>query len=817
MPVMVPFAKRLADIGTSQAHRDLVEDRYRELRRPRRVKFFVNGDRYFKGKKLFITPNRYFNFNDLLNDLTKKLPQNVYLPYGVRQIFTPLAGENIRNIEELQDGKSYVCAGFEPFKGVKYGNFELEPWSIARPHEQVSLDLSKDSGTPGRDQSNAFNPSRFFHSSLNSSRKYVPSFGLANRTSQNDNGYRRPKLITIVRYGPRPRNSIKLLLNRQSVMSFEQLLADIADSFGPKWENNKLRKLYTFRGKQVQGVSDFFRDDNIFIGVGTESVSDNDLQDILEELQPNNPHTKKLIRQWDKTKHRKTSQDGYLKFESEKLDSGFGSSDIGRKEAENNEKNNCTLIGDSGAGRAINYRSSRVNLEHQFKVNQNKDFRLVMRVDRERERAAYEERVRARKRQKKLKETEKHILDEERRRMNKQLGKDPMKKLKDDRRVGPVNENDLRQEKTQLQQSPRDKNEVSSKHQKTVSGKDSNQSNNNVVRGNTVLHESQNSLLLTPRSKLGYQVTNENVMERYELGRTLGYGNFAEVREAKQKNSNRDMALKIIDKQKLMGKEHMVESEIAILKICKHPNIVKLYEEFETSDRIYLAMELVKGGDLFDAITQSVKFREPDAAGMVKDLCNALFYLHSMKIVHRDLKPENLLVHWNKDGNMSLKLADFGLAMEVDEPIFTVCGTPTYVAPEILCQTGYGLEVDMWAIGVISFILLCGFPPFHSHDRCQSELFECIKTGEYEFLRPYWDDVSLHAKDLIEHLLLVDKEQRYKASQVLVHPWIICGGDINRILSGPELAEAQKTLHGQLDAEAKRNFEVFHRLREQMN
>ncbi|CAE1321627.1 DCLK3 [Acanthosepion pharaonis] len=653
---MVPFAKRLADIGTSQAHRDLVEDRYRELRRPRRI-------------------------------------------------FTPLAGENIKNIEELQDGKSYVCAGFEPFKAVKYGNFELEPWSIARPHEQVSLDLSKGSGTPGRDQSNAFNPSRFFHSSLNSSRKYVPSFGLANRTSQNDNGYRRPKLITIVRYGPRPRNSIKLLLNRQSVMSFEQLLADIADSFGPKWENNKLRKLYTFRGKQVQGVSDFFRDDNIFIGIGTESVSDNDLQDILEELQPNNPHTKKLIRQWDKTKHRKTSQDGYLKFESEKLDSGFGSSDIGRKEAENNEKNNCTVIGDSGAGRAINYRSSRVSLEHQLKVNQNKDFRLVMRVDRERERAAYEERVRARKRQKKLKETEKQILDEERRRMNKQLGKDPMKKLKDDRRVGPINENDLRQEKTQLQQSPRDKNEVS----------------------------------------------------------------------------------------------------------------MKLYEEFETSDRIYLAMELVKGGDLFDAITQSVKFREPDAAGMVKDLCNALFYLHSMKIVHRDLKPENLLVHWNKDGNMSLKLADFGLAMEVDEPIFTVCGTPTYVAPEILCQTGYGLEVDMWAIGVISFILLCGFPPFHSHDRCQSELFECIKSGEYEFLRPYWDDVSLHAKDLIEHLLLVDKEQRYKASQVLVHPWIICGGDTSRILSGPELAEAQKTLHGQLDAEAKRNFEVFHRLREQMN
>lgn len=114
---------------------------------------------------------------------------------------------------------------------------------------------------------------------------------------------------------------------------------------------------------------------------------------------------------------------------------------------------------------------------------------------------------------------------------------------------------------------------------------------------------------------------------------------------------------------------------------------------------------------MFDAITQSVKFNEKDAAGMVKDLCEALFYLHSKNIVHRDLKPENLLVMRKKDSSISIKLADFGLAMEVKVPIFTVCGTPTYVAPEILAETGYGLEVDMWACGVITYILLCGFPP----------------------------------------------------------------------------------------------------------
>ena len=116
--------------AVSQAHRDVTDDRYRDLRRPRKVRFFVNGDRYFKGKKLYITPHRYFNFNDLLNDLTGKLPSSLSLPYGVRQIFTPASGRRVVDIEDLQDGHAYVCAGFEGYKPVKYGKAELEPWSL---------------------------------------------------------------------------------------------------------------------------------------------------------------------------------------------------------------------------------------------------------------------------------------------------------------------------------------------------------------------------------------------------------------------------------------------------------------------------------------------------------------------------------------------------------------------------------------------------------------------------------------------------------------------------------------------------------------
>ena len=129
-------------------------------------------------------------------------------------------------------------------------------------------------------------------------------------------------------------------------------------------------------------------------------------------------------------------------------------------------------------------------------------------------------------------------------------------------------------------------------------------------------------------------------------------------------------------------------------------------------------------------------------------------------------------VHKKLSGDTILKLADFGLAMEVKTPIFTVCGTPTYVAPEILEENGYGLKVDMWAAGVITYIMLCGFPPFRSAKRDQDELFDLIMEGEYEFLSPYWDNISNHAKDLISKLLVVKPSERFSAVDVLSHPWV---------------------------------------------
>uniref|UniRef100_A0A8C5LJV9 non-specific serine/threonine protein kinase n=1 Tax=Leptobrachium leishanense TaxID=445787 RepID=A0A8C5LJV9_9ANUR len=271
----------------------------------------------------------------------------------------------------------------------------------------------------------------------------------------------------------------------------------------------------------------------------------------------------------------------------------------------------------------------------------------------------------------------------------------------------------------------------------------------------------------------GFQVPI-SIAERYKVGRTIGDGNFAIVKECIERSTGREYALKIINKSKCRGKEHMIQNEVSILRRVKHPNIVLLIEEMDMPTELYLVMELVKGGDLFDAITSTNKYTERDANGMLYNLMSAIKYLHSLNIVHRDIKPENLLVYEHQDGSKSLKLGDFGLATVVDGPLYTVCGTPTYVAPEIIAETGYGLKVDIWAAGVITYILLCGFPPFRGYvsGDDQEVLFDQILMGQVDFPSPYWDNVSDSAKVLITMMLQVDVDQRFSALQVLEHPWV---------------------------------------------
>ncbi|XP_044317739.1 serine/threonine-protein kinase GA29083-like [Drosophila rhopaloa] len=157
---------------------------------------------------------------------------------------------------------------------------------------------------------------------------------------------------------------------------------------------------------------------------------------------------------------------------------------------------------------------------------------------------------------------------------------------------------------------------------------------------------------------------------------------------------------------------------------------------------------------------------------MIRHLGSAMSYLHSMSIVHRDIKPENLLVELDEHGKvLELKLADFGLACEVTEPLYAVCGTPTYVAPEILLEVGYGLKIDVWATGIILYILLCGFPPFVALDNQQEPLFDSIISGIYEFPDPYWSDIGDGVRDLITNMLQSDPDVRFTSEDILDHYW----------------------------------------------
>jgi calcium/calmodulin-dependent protein kinase I len=208
-----------------------------------------------------------------------------------------------------------------------------------------------------------------------------------------------------------------------------------------------------------------------------------------------------------------------------------------------------------------------------------------------------------------------------------------------------------------------------------------------------------------------------------------------------------------------------------ILKKVDHPNIICLREIIDTKNCLFIVTELVTGGELFDKIVELGQYSEKDAAVLVAKMVSAIAYLHDLGIVHRDLKPENLLLK-DHQNITEVKIADFGLSKMLNSQMMmqTACGTPGYVAPEVLQATGYDKEVDMWSIGVITYILLCGFPPFYNENL--PELFEQILKADYDFPADYWKDVSEEAKDFIRKLLVVDNSKRLTGKAALQHPWL---------------------------------------------
>ncbi|KAI1476662.1 hypothetical protein K445DRAFT_13004 [Daldinia sp. EC12] len=257
---------------------------------------------------------------------------------------------------------------------------------------------------------------------------------------------------------------------------------------------------------------------------------------------------------------------------------------------------------------------------------------------------------------------------------------------------------------------------------------------------------------------------------KYRFGRTLGAGTYGIVREADSPNGK--VAIKIILKKNVKGNEQMVWDELDMLQRLKHPHIVRFVDWFESRDKWYIVTELATGGELFDRICEQGKFTEKDASQTIRQVLDAVDYLHDRNVVHRDLKPENLL-YLSKDPDSDLVLADFGIAKMLDtkdEVLTTMAGSFGYAAPEVMLKKGHGKPVDMWSLGVITYTLLCGYSPFRS-ENLQDLIDEC-SNGKVVFHERYWRDVSDDAKDFILHLLQPNPDNRWTSKQALKHPWL---------------------------------------------
>eukprot|EP00128_Syssomonas_multiformis_P014092 Colp12_sorted_trinity150504_noHs@12596 len=271
------------------------------------------------------------------------------------------------------------------------------------------------------------------------------------------------------------------------------------------------------------------------------------------------------------------------------------------------------------------------------------------------------------------------------------------------------------------------------------------------------------------------RIERQSVLEQeYEFGDVLGKGSFGTVKRAVHKGTKTPWAIKIVDKQKAGSSAlRQMEKEIEILKMVHHKHIVCLKEVYETPKQVFMIMELCDGGELLEHLAKKQHYPEQEVVIIMQRLVEAIAYLHNNNIVHRDLKLENILLSKeDEDDHLNIKVTDFGLSAVItnDSTMDSMCGTPMYMAPEVISGLGYTRKCDMWSCGVIMYFLLSGHPPFY--DKHEGTLYQKIQAGELHFDGPLWHSISDSGKSLVSGMLSVDTAQRLTAREVLDHPWI---------------------------------------------
>lgn len=256
----------------------------------------------------------------------------------------------------------------------------------------------------------------------------------------------------------------------------------------------------------------------------------------------------------------------------------------------------------------------------------------------------------------------------------------------------------------------------------------------------------------------------------YDIGETVAEGNYALVKQCRILATGEQLLLKMIKRAHIFGYEDIVHSEVVVMRNLCHDNVLHLLDDWETEDHICMLMPSFNGSDLYELLLDCQYLSEPDVAEITRQLSCALIYLHSKRIVHRDIKLENIFLAATQ-GRYCLKLSNFTLAMVATEPLSRQCGRVYYRAPEMIGGMGYGTKVDVWAVGVVCYLLLSGTLPFQR--KSEESTCKVIRTGHYTFTRPrIWKSVSNNAKDFISHLLVLLPQDRPFSREILQHPWL---------------------------------------------
>lgn len=275
--------------------------------------------------------------------------------------------------------------------------------------------------------------------------------------------------------------------------------------------------------------------------------------------------------------------------------------------------------------------------------------------------------------------------------------------------------------------------------------------------------------------------SKEQITKIYKIIEKLGSGSFGQVYKVQHRETKQLRALKMVKKTALKYQDEKSDElvEIKISQQLEHPNILKLFEVSQDEKNFYIVSELMTGGDLFNQISKISSYTEKNAAVIIEQILSVVAYLHAKNIVHRDLKPENIMLETNKQGDLNVKIIDFGAANYFKgQPLKMKIGTAYYIAPEVI-KKSYGLKCDIWSVGVIMYVMLCGYPPFEGDD--DEEIMKSVQEGKFDFSGEEWDVVSKEAKNFIKKLLTYNENDRIDAEAALKDPWIVKNKSVDNL------------------------------------